>query len=76
MLFLSATTLKEVLNILKTFNLNKANGPNSIPVKILKDIKSEISVPLSTLINLSFDTGIFPGSLKLARVTPLFKKGD
>ena len=29
-------------------------------------MKNEISVPLSTLINLSFNTGIFPGSLKLS----------
>ena len=27
-------------------------------------MKSEMSVPLSTLINLSFNTGIFPGSSK------------
>ena len=49
--FLSPVTPEEVLNELKTFNLNKVSGPNSIPVKILKDMKSEISVPLSTLIN-------------------------
>lgn len=30
-------------------NLNKANGPNSIPVKIcIKDMKIEIYEPLST----------------------------
>ena len=75
-LFLSPTTPEEVLNELKTFKLNKANGPNSIPVKILKDMKSEISVPLSTLTNLSFNTGIFPSSLQLAMVIPIFKKGD
>ena len=74
--FLSPTTPEEVLNELKTFNLNKASGPNSIPVKQLKDMKSEISIPLSTLTNLSFHTGIFPSSLKLARVMPIFKKGD
>ena len=39
-------------------------------------MKSEISVPLSTLINLSFNTGIFPGSLSYARVMPIFKKYD
>ena len=65
-----------VLKELKTFTLNKANGPNSIPVKILKDMKSEISVPVSNMINTSFNAGIFPGSLKLARVMPIFKKGD
>ena len=74
--FLSPTTPEEVLNELKTFNLNKTSGPNSIPVKILKDMKSEISVPLSTLTNLSFNTGIFPSSLKLALVMPIIKKGD
>ena len=36
-------------------------------------MKSEISIPLSTLIKLS---GIFPGSLKFACVMPIFKKGD
>lgn len=33
-------------------------------------------MPLSFLINLSTETGIFPEGLKLARVTPIFKKGD
>ena len=56
---------------LKTFNLSKAISPNSIPVTILKEIKKEISEPLSTLINLSFDTGDFPNHLKLASYTSL-----
>ena len=63
---MSPTTPEEVLNILKTFKLNKAYRPNSIPVKILKDMEIEISVQLFILITLSFNTGIFPGSLKLA----------
>lgn len=33
-------------------------------------------VPLSALINLSFNNGIFPGFPKLARVMPIFKTGD
>ena len=60
----------------KTFNLNKAIGPNSIPVTILKEIKKEISEPLSSLINLSFDTGDFTNCLKLVKVIPVYKKGD
>ena len=39
-------------------------------------MKREISVPSSTLKNLFFDTGIFPGSLKLSRIITVFKKGD
>ena len=45
-------------------------------MKILKDMSNEISAPLFTPINLSFINGIFSGSLKLARVMPIFKKGD
>ena len=45
--FLSPTTHEEVLNELKTLNLNEANGPNSISVEILKDIKSEISITIN-----------------------------
>ena len=62
--------------MIKAFNLNKAIGPNSIPVIILKETKKEISEPLSTLINLSFDTGNFPSYLKLAKVIPVYKKRD
>ena len=73
-LFFSFTTPEIVLNELKIFNLNKANCPNRIPVKILKDMKCEISVPLSALTNLLFDTGIFPIYLKLARIIPIFNR--
>ena len=62
--------------MIKTFNLNKAIGPNSIPATILKKIKKQISEPLSTLINLSFDTGDFPNCSKLSKVIPVCKKGD
>ena len=58
--------------MINAFNLNKAIVPNSIPVIILK----EISEPLSTLINLLFNTGDFPNCLKLAKVIPVYKKGD
>ena len=39
-------------------------------------MKSAIFAQLSTLINLSFNTGIFTESLKLAKVMPIFKKFD
>ena len=38
-LFLSPTTAEEIEDVIKTFNLNKAIGPNSIPVTILKKIR-------------------------------------
>jgi hypothetical protein len=35
-----------------------------------------IAPQLSTLINITVDTGVFPDRLKKAQVTPLFKKND
>ena len=44
-----------------------------------KFIKKNISLfvaPITKLINLVFDTAVFPDSLKIARVLPIHKKGD
>ena len=43
---------------------------------MLKEFKTELSKPLTFLINHSLRLGSFPSALKLARVKPLFKKGD
>ena len=42
----------------------------------LKQIAPTILKPLTLLINQVFNTGIFPDRLKLAKVIPVFKKGD
>ena len=42
----------------------------------MKQFSKEISVPIEKLINLSFETGIFPDALKLTRIIPVFKNGD
>ena len=55
---------------------NKASGPNSIPTKMLKLFKKEFRKPLSDIINLSFNQGIFPNLLKIANVTPIHKNID
>jgi len=74
---LSATTPEEVLECLEALDSSKANGPASIPTKALDLIKTEISAPLSEIINLTFETGIFPEILKTAKVLPVFKnKGE
>ena len=49
-------------------------GINSIPIKILKLAKEQISEQLCFICNLFFTTGIFPDSLKIAKVTPVYKK--
>jgi hypothetical protein len=51
-------------------------GPNSIPIKVLKLLQHVLSKPLEILFNASFATGIVPQSFKIARIIPVFKKGD
>ena len=53
-----------------------SSGNDEISNKLLKSIKCEISKPLTIIINQSLERGIFPDALKVAKVKPLFKKGD
>ena len=74
--YLTPTSALEVLNCINSFPRNKGMGPYSIPIKILQLLGPDISVILSNLINLSFTSGSFPSKLKLARITPVLKKGS
>ena len=64
----------EVLNIINSLEY-KATGPVSIPIKLLKLIPDLILVPLCNIINVSFNTGVFPNLLKLVKVIPIHKGG-
>jgi hypothetical protein len=72
--YLIPTTSSEVALLIQSLKINKACGPYSIPVYILQLIKTDISLLLSKLINLSFTTGVFPSILKEAKVIPVFRK--
>ena len=59
------------------FNVNKSNGPNSIPTEILHLIKGLTADPLSHAINLSFSKGIYLDRLKISKTVPFSKnKGN
>ena len=73
---MTPTTPEEISDLIQTLSSNKSTGPNSIPTSILKKIKNEISIPLSAIINNSFENGIFPNLLKSAQVIPVFKNGS
>ena len=73
-IFLSPTTPADIESLINCIIPNKAIGPNSIPTKILKEFKTELSEPLSDMINVSFNKGIFPDFLKVANVVPIHNK--
>jgi len=51
-------------------------GTDGLSVKFVKEIKDIIVLPLTTLVNQSFQTGIFPTKLKCAKIIPVHKKDD
>ena len=54
--FLSPTDKVEIKLILSSLDISKANGPDSIPTKVLKLLKNDIPDQLAKLFNLSFTT--------------------
>ena len=67
-------TAERVEKIINTINIKKATGADNIPV--VRQCKVTVAQQLSSLINLSINTGVFPDSLKVAQVTPIHKKND
>ena len=65
----------ETYQTIMELNKNKATSGN-IPTKTLKTIARDICVPLTDCINSAILNGVFPDELKLADVTPLYKKSD
>ena len=72
--FISPTEPQEVFNFIHSLDINKTLGPNSIPVYILKVFNHFFSENLAKIINISFETGIFPDLCKVAKVIPIYKK--
>jgi len=64
----------EVLTLNDKLNPNKSSGLDRIGPNILKLSKDYIVQPLTTLINTSISTGIFPDLLKLASVVLSIKE--
>ena len=74
--FVSPTDKTEIENVISSLDSNKSVGPNSIPTKILKLLKNDISSQLSEIFNISFSSGIFPSILKTAKVIPIHKNNS
>ena len=64
-MFLSPVTEQEIEFIIQPLNSQKAIGPCSIPVFLLKTLTKHIAKPLSAIVNLSFQAGVFSDNLKV-----------
>ena len=73
MFFTDSVEIKQITTQLTSKN---SAGVDDISINLLKYSIEFIAEPLSKIINCSFDTGIFPDKLKIAKVCPIFKSGD
>ena len=72
--FLTPVVQAEVEKIIESLDLKKSTGPMSLPPYLLKIFKDFFSYWLTELVNLSFEVGVFPEVLELAKVIPIHKK--
>ena len=75
-IFLEAVTNLELSDIIDNLKLNKSPDNDNIGPKIVFDSKKILLEPLSFIYNLSISTGTVPAQTKLAKVIPVYKKGD
>ena len=67
---------EDIVKAIKSLSSNKASPIEDIPIKILKNSIHIYSEKLTNIFNECLINGKFPGTLKSADVTPIFKKGN
>lgn len=74
--FLQPTTPTEVSSIVNLLKPKTSCGYDDISPKFIKQCSQSIIMPLTYIANLSFEKGIFPTNMKIAKVIPIFKAND
>lgn len=75
-IYLSPCTEMECYKLIKNLKNKNSCGYDEVSTNVIKFCINNIVSPLTYLINLSFDTGVFPQILKKAIVKPLHKKSS
>ena len=75
-MFLEPVTTSDVLKTAVKLKNKSSHGHDGISTKLLKESISIIINPITHIINRSFDTGIVPHDMKMAKVVPIYKASD
>ena len=73
-MFLEPVTETEVFNVVNKFTNKTSKGYDDIDMTLLKNVIHVILYPIVLMCNKSLESGVFPDSMKTAKVIPLFKK--
>ena len=71
----SSLTENELEEAVKSLKKNKASGPDGLDVNIIISVYKIIKRPLLKISNDSLLLGIFPQTMKIAKVLPFYKSG-
>jgi hypothetical protein len=67
---------KGIKKLLLGLDPHKAQGPDNIPTRLLREFAAEIAPAITLVFQASLHQGVVPDDWKTAFVTPVFKKGD
>lgn len=75
-IFVDSITFDEVFSLVLSLKCNKSCGHDGFGANLLKENAHLLCAPLVYIYNLSLADGVIPDSLKIAKIVPIFKKGD
>jgi hypothetical protein len=75
-LFFEPVSPTETFNVINSLKPKTSCGYDHISPKLIKNSAKFLSEPLTYISNTSFQTGIFPSNMKIAKVVPIFKSND
>ena len=75
-LFLAPTDVNEIKKIIGSIKPKNSTGHDMVSNNFIKQISNVIAIPLCNLINKSMSHGVFPDTLKLAKVVPIYKSKE
>ena len=75
-LFFAPAVEEEIKHIVNNLNNKKSSGFDGITHFLLKNIINEIISPLTYILNQSIITDKVPQKMKIAKIVPIFKKGQ
>ena len=75
-MYLTPVSEEEILTTVNQCKNKMSEDVNSLSMNVIKRIIRSVSTPFQHICNLSFQTGVVPDAMKIAKIIPLFKSGD
>ena len=75
-MYLKEIKIDEIIEEILKICIKKSMGYDNIPPKIIKWGSDLFAPILMVIFNKCFHTGYYPNSMKIAKVIPIYKKGD